>query len=80
MLNCEEDGYSESLPPMFDAAIPVLAVTEMTSGFLECFLRSAEIIALSSRDFPVPTEGDSCVSELLAGNERIVQRTHQQLP
>lgn len=41
-------------PPMLDAAIPVLAVTEIASGFFACFLRRAEIIARSSNDFPVP--------------------------
>ena len=39
---------------MFDAAIPVLAVTETTAGFFACFFLRAAIIARSSNDFPVP--------------------------
>jgi len=44
----------ENLPPMLDAAIPVLAVTDTTSGFLAYFLRRAVMIALKSKDLPVP--------------------------
>ena len=40
---------------MFDAAIPVLAVTEITEVFFEYFLCSAEMIARSNRDLPVPS-------------------------
>jgi hypothetical protein len=39
---------------MFEAAIPVLAVTEITAGSLACFFLKAEIMALSNRDFPLP--------------------------
>lgn len=44
----------KNAPPMFEAAIPVLAVTEITAGSFTCFLLSEEIMALSSSDFPVP--------------------------
>ncbi|KAI0305108.1 hypothetical protein B0F90DRAFT_1701361 [Multifurca ochricompacta] len=44
------------IPPILEAAIPVLAVTETISGFFACFLLSAVMIAFNSRDFPVPTE------------------------
>jgi len=40
---------------MFEAAIPVLAVTETTAGFFACFFLRAAIIARSSSDFPVPS-------------------------
>lgn len=40
---------------MFDAAMPVLAVTEIASGSFAYFFRSAEIIALSNSDLPVPS-------------------------
>ena len=43
-----------NLPPMFDAAIPVLAVTEITEVFFEYFLRRAEMIEQSNSDLPVP--------------------------
>lgn len=43
-----------SVPPILEAAIPVDAVIEMTSGVLACFLWRAEIIARSRSDFPVP--------------------------
>lgn len=47
------------VPPMFMAAIPVLAVIETSSSFLPlCFLRRAAMIALSRSDFPVPTRRD----------------------
>ena len=44
-----------NLPPMFDAAIPVLAVTEITEVFFEYFLRRAEMIEQSNRDLPAPS-------------------------
>ena len=47
-----------NVPPIFEAAIPVLAVTETTPGFLCFFLRVA-MMARSSSDFPVPGERDS---------------------
>ena len=40
---------------MLEAAIPVLAVTETTSGLDACFFLSAVMMALKSKDFPVPT-------------------------
>ena len=40
---------------MLEAAIPVLAVTDTTSGFFACLLLSAAMIAFKSKDFPVPT-------------------------
>ncbi len=39
---------------MFDAAMPVLAVTETTDVFLEYFLRRAAMIARSNKDLPEP--------------------------
>lgn len=39
---------------MFEAAIPVLAVTDTTSGLFACLRRRADMMALSSRLFPVP--------------------------
>ena len=39
---------------MFEAAIPVLAVTEMTEVFLEYFRRRAVMIARKSKDLPEP--------------------------
>ena len=44
-----------NLPPMFDAAIPVLAVTEITEVLFEYFLRRAEMIEQSNSDLPVPS-------------------------
>ncbi len=44
----------EDSPPMFDAAMPVLAVTETTDVFLEYFLRRAAMIARSNKDLPEP--------------------------
>ena len=44
----------KNIPPMFEAAIPVLAVTETTSGFFMCFFLRVAMIARSSNDFPVP--------------------------
>src|SRR6267154_594370 len=40
---------------MLEAAMPVLAVTETTSGLRACFFLRAMIMALRSKDFPVPT-------------------------
>ena len=45
----------KNAPPMFEAAIPVLAVTETTAGFFACFFLRAAMIARSSSDFPVPS-------------------------
>ena len=45
-----------NLPPMLDAAIPVLAVIEITAWFLEYFFLKADIIARSSNDFPEPSQ------------------------
>ncbi len=42
------------MPPMLEAAIPVLAVTETTSALFACFFLRAVIMALRSKDFPVP--------------------------
>ncbi len=39
---------------MFEAAMPVLAVTEITDLFFEYFLRRAVIMAWSSKDLPEP--------------------------
>ena len=47
-------GGPKNVPPMFEAAIPVLAVTETTAGFFACFFLRDAIIARSSSDFPVP--------------------------
>ena len=44
----------KNVPPIFEAAIPVLAVTETTPGFFICFFLSAAMIARRSSDFPVP--------------------------
>jgi len=44
----------KNVPPMFEAAIPVLAVTEMTPGFFTCFFLRVAMIVWSSNDFPVP--------------------------
>jgi hypothetical protein len=49
------DSNWQSAPPMLEAAIPVLAVTETISGFFACFFLSAAMIAFKSNDFPVPT-------------------------
>ena len=46
----------KNVPPMFEAAIPVLAVTETTPGFFTCFFLRAAMIARSSNDFPVPSQ------------------------
>jgi len=48
---------------MLDAAIPVLAVTDTTSGFLAYFLRRAVMIAFNSRDLPVPVFAPDMSSE-----------------
>ena len=51
------DSYTisdEVPPPIFDAAIPVLAVIETTDVFLEYFFLRAEMMARSNRDFPEP--------------------------
>ena len=44
----------KNVPPIFEAAIPVLAVTETTAGFFACFFFRAAMIARSNNDFPVP--------------------------
>jgi hypothetical protein len=41
---------------MLEAAMPVLAVTETTSGLRTCFFLSAMMMALRSKDFPVPAK------------------------
>lgn len=51
-------GNSWYVPPMLDAAMPVLAVTETCSGFFACFLRNPAMIARRSSDLPVPDQGD----------------------
>jgi hypothetical protein len=45
-----------NVPPIFEAAIPVLAVTETTAGFFVCFFLREAIIARSKSDFPVPVQ------------------------
>ena len=40
---------------MLEAAMPVLAVTETSSGFDTYFFLSAAMMAFKSNDFPVPT-------------------------
>ena len=44
----------QRVPPTLEAAMPVLAVTEMASRCWENFLRKAATIARSNNDFPVP--------------------------
>lgn len=41
-------------PPMFCAAIPVLAQTARHSGFLTYFFRSVSMMDFKSSDLPVP--------------------------
>ena len=48
---------------MFEAAIPVLAVTETTAGFFACFFLRAAMIARSSNDFPVPSQHKRQIGE-----------------
>ena len=48
---------------MFEAAIPVLAVTETTAGFFACFFLRAAIIARRSSDFPVPAQPKCQISK-----------------
>lgn len=61
-----ESTEEKSLPPMLEAAIPVLAVTETTAGCFACFSLKAAMMARSSSDFPVPgqrkirTTGHEC--------------------
>ena len=50
----EVEFREEGVPPIFEAAIPVLAVTETTAGFFTCFFLRAAMIARSRSDFPVP--------------------------
>lgn len=44
------------IPPMLDAAIPVEAVTATTCGVFACLRCSAEMIARSRCDLPVPVQ------------------------
>ena len=43
-------------PPIFDAAIPVLAVTDTASFCPVRLFRKADMIARRSKDFPVPVD------------------------
>ena len=47
-------GAILSVPPTFEAAMPVLAVTATASGVLAYFLLKEAMIAFRRRDFPVP--------------------------
>lgn len=44
----------EISPPIFEAAMPVLAVMEITEVFFEYLCRSPEMIWRNNSDFPVP--------------------------
>jgi hypothetical protein len=57
--------------------MPVLAVTETASGFFACLFLSAMMMALRSKDFPVPARTASIQTligmdeiETLRGTER----------
>jgi hypothetical protein len=62
---------------MLEAAIPVLAVTETTSGLDACFFLSAVMMALKSKDFPVPTKEAASSSTHHPVNEEKKQRKRQ---
>lgn len=56
------------MPPMFEAAMPVLAVTETAPFFFACFFRSAVIMARRRRDFPVPITNAGRKREVSGGH------------
>ena len=51
----QHTGKERNVLSMFEAAIPVLAVTDMAAGFFMCFFLRAVMIAQNSSDFPVPS-------------------------
>lgn len=60
------------VPPMFWAAMPVLAHTARRSGFAANLVLSASMMALSSSDFPVPAEP---VKKMVFSSSTTMRRT-----
>lgn len=58
-LNFKPRWTKENIPPMFEAAIPVLAVTDTAVDCFAYFFLRATMMAWSSSDFPVPGRCES---------------------